>query len=479
MNIRKSLLIIFSSGYARSILQFLTSIIIARLLTPEEFGIFSVAMVIVIVADTMRNFGVAGYIVQEKNLTKKLLDSASGLNYLTSWISAAAVGLLASPASRFYGNEGVGEAMRVLAVSFLLLPVGAATMAYMKRELLFHRIAAIQVGRSVAASASGILLAYQGYGYMSLAWSQLIATCAGISLVWLFKPAELTIRPSLRSVRPILRFGALSTINSVTKEAGRRFPDLIIGKLISVEGVGFFARADGLIDFFRRFIVASLSSVIFPHLATEVRRNANPVPMYLLAVSHLTAIGWPFLIVVAISAPNLVPLLYGDQWHAAIPLAQLLCIGELFLLPFYLQDQVLVAKGRIGIVTKVSLLGAGLRLTALFAFTTQGLQVAVAGYAASSLLVACVFYFVALKFVGTTIANFWTSIMPSFGVAVMTLVAASGMKFAIAHVPMADAIWVLSIFFAASAGWFIGLILTKHPMLRELSKLINYVLSKR
>lgn len=478
MNIRKSLLITFSGTYAKLIIQFVASLFVARLLTPEEFGIFSISMLLILVADTLRNFGVAGYVVQEKELTPRRLSSASGLNYLTSWSVGALVALLAKPAAVFFGAAGVREVMLLLAFNFLILPVGAVTMAYMRRELLFDRIAVIQVSKTLVSSVSGVILAIQGFSFMSLAWGYVLATIVGIVLIWRLKPRGLKIRPSLREIRPVLRFGSLSTVNALTKEGGRRIPDLLLGRLISVEAVAFFARADGLIELFRRLVVNTTAFVAMPHFAAQIRRSRDPVPTYLLAMGHITGIGWPFYGVIAIVAPQLIPFLYGDQWHDSIPVAQLLCVGEFLLAPFYMQDQMLVAKGRIGLTALITLLATTSRLFIVLILAPLGLNIVVAGYAIASLATAVVGYVVNRRVIGVSANEIWTAVLPSFWVATLTTVCAGSVAAAVAKAALPDVIRLFAVLVAATGGWLVALNLARHPLRKELVRLLVQIRQK-
>ena len=478
MKIRKSLLITFSSTYAKLVIQFVASLFIARLLTPEEFGIFSISMLLVLIADTLRNFGVAGYIVQEKDLTPARLSSASGLNYLTSWFVGGLVALLAEPAARFFGADGVSDVMHLLSFNFLMMPVGAATMAYMRRELMFDRIAIVRISQTLISTVASVTLAFLGFSYMSLAWGYLLGTVMSILLIWRLKPAGLRIRPSLRETRPVLRFGMLSTINALTKEGGRRAPDLVLGRLISVEAVAFFARADGLIELFRRLVVNTTAFVAMPHFAAQIRGKENPVPTYLRAMGYITAIGWPFYGVIAIVAPQLIPLLYGDQWEASIPVAQFLCIGESLLAPFYMQDHMLVAKGRIGLTTLITMLTTSARLLVALLLAPAGLNAVVAGYAVASLATAGIGYTVNRRVIGVSFSEFRTAVMPSVLVAISTIVPAGLVAQAIAESGLPAYLKLILILAGAAGGWVAGLYLAKHPLRSELGRLIALIRQK-
>src|SRR5678815_5173054 len=127
-SVRKSLSLGFAQTYSAMIFQFVASMLIARLLVPHDLGIFSVAAVLVGLAQTVRAFGVPTYIVQEKELTEERIRSAMGVAILVGWVLAGVVALVSVPAALFYREPGVRDVMLVLALNFLLMPFGSVTM---------------------------------------------------------------------------------------------------------------------------------------------------------------------------------------------------------------------------------------------------------------------------------------------------------------------------------------------------------------
>ena len=478
MSIRHNLFYSFGSSYAKLGLQFIASLFIARLLTPREFGVFSIAMGLIFLADTLRNFGIAGYIIQEKELTPARLNTAAGLNVLTSVFMAIVVAALAGPAAGFYGEEGVRDVMWLLAVNFLLLPVGATSMSYMRRELMFKQVSIIQFANAATGAVSTVILAYAGFSYMSLALGNVLATLTNVVLIWRMKPAHLKVRPSLAETRRVLGFGSLSTLTSLTNEAGMRLPGLLLGRLINLESVGLFDRAGSVIELFRRLVLNGLVQVTMPHFAAQVRNHQNVSASFLLAVTHLTAVGWPFFLVLALAAPWLIPVLYGDQWHDAVPLAQALCLGELALVPFYLQGQVLIAKGRMGVLTWLTLFGVLVRIPVLILLAPHGLNAAVAGYAATSLALALVSLVLTLRVVGCRAMDFWRAMAPSLAVSLIAVLVAAPAAWALQGVTVHDGVRLLGLLVAAGSGWLLGLWFTKHPLQVELLNVMRTVMNK-
>jgi O-antigen/teichoic acid export membrane protein len=478
MGIRNSLFFSFSSGYAKLGLQFVASLFIARLLTPREFGVFSIAMGLIFLADTLRNFGIAGYVIQEKELTPSRLNTAAGLNILTSFIMAAVIAGLASPAATFYGEEGVRDVMWLLAFNFLLLPIGATSMAYMRRELMFKKVAIVQVANAATGSIAAVILAYAGFSFMSLAMSNVLATVVTMTMIWRLKPGQLKIRPALSEWRRVLGFGVLATAESSFFELGNRLPGLMIGRLINLEAVAFFDRAASVIELFKRLVLNSIMTVAMPHFATQVRKNENVAHSYLQAIQHLSVVGWPFFLLLSLVSPQLIPILYGDQWHDAAPLAQILCLGELALVPFYLLGQVIIAQGRMGFQSLRTLFGVILKVMVIYFLAPSGLHAVVVGFAISSVVIAIITIPIAVNVLACPAGDFIRALYPSLKVSLFNGLIVLTMAWMINGLDWHPALHLLVIVFACATSWLLGLWLFKHPTLPELLN-VQQVLMKK
>lgn len=478
MGIRSSLLFSLSSSYAKIGMQFVASLFVARLLTPREFGIFSIAMAFIFLADTFRNFGIASYIIQEKELTNTRLNTATGLNILTSIVMAGVVAALSFPAAAFYGEDGIQNVMWLLAINFLLLPIGATSMAFMRRELMFKQVAIVQVSSAATGSIGAVILAFAGFSYMSLAISNLLATMVSMLLVWRLKPQDLKIRPCLSEWRRVMGFGALATTESIFFEIGNRLPGLMIGRLISLESVAYFDRASSVIELFKRMVLNSIMSVAMPHFATQVRNNENIANSYLSAITHLSVVGWPFFLLLSLISPQLIPTLYGDQWHDAAPLAQLLCLAELSLVPFYLLGQVIIAKGKMGFQSLRTLFGVTVRILIIYFLAPFGLLTIAIGLTISSIAIAVMTLPIALHILECKLSDFGRALYPSFKVSIIYSLLVLTVAWLMNKGTYSPLLHLLVISIASAICWFFALWIFKHQTLAEILQAINHLSRK-
>src|SRR6185437_13012588 len=136
-SVRKALSLTFVRSGVSFVLSAVALVLISRLLTPSEIGVFSVAAALVALAQMLRAFGIGEFIIQEKNLTPDLVRTAFTVNLIVACALAAILFGTSNLVGQFYGDPGAGRVTRVLSLVFVLMPFGAIPMAYMRREMQF------------------------------------------------------------------------------------------------------------------------------------------------------------------------------------------------------------------------------------------------------------------------------------------------------------------------------------------------------
>ncbi|TFW14747.1 lipopolysaccharide biosynthesis protein, partial [Massilia arenosa] len=370
---RISLLFSFAEKYLLLIVATAASMVVARLLTPEETGIYSIGSMLVGLAHVLRDFGVGQYVVQARELDTAALRAVLGTSYLLAAGLAVLIALLSEPLAAFYAEPRLVTVLQLLAVNFVLIPASSVTLALLRRQMRFGAVCAVNViyGLTGALAAAG--LAWYGAGYMSLAWATLSASVAGLLASLAVRPAELPWLPSLRGMRKVLGFGAVSTAGTVVDEAAVSTPDLVIGKLIGMEGAGLFGKAQSVLAVFRNVVMAAVTPVLLPLYAERERSGGCPNTAYLTTVTYLTACAWPFFAVVAVATLPVVRVLYGDQWDGAVPLIRVLCVSAALYSMGGVSRYLFVATGHVKLQARLDVLAALVRIAAVAAGALGGL----------------------------------------------------------------------------------------------------------
>lgn len=371
--VRVSFVYSFAEKYVLLLLGTAGAMVISRVLTPAEIGVYSVGAVLAGLAQAVRDFGVGQYVIQEKDLTREKLRAALTTSIVVAWLLAALVLACSGIVARFYRQAELRQVMQLLAINFVLIPFSSVTLPLLRRQLRFRAVFAINTSHSLAQLACSVLLALLGFGSVSLAWAAVAGTVAALLASAILRPAELPWLPGWRGVKAVLRFGTLSTTGGVIDEIGVAAPDLIVGRLIGVAEVGIFGKAVGVLNIFNQLVTSAISPVVFPLYAGQVRNGGDLKQVYLRTVSFMAALAWPFFGFVAVMAPALLRVLYGPQWDAAVPLIRIMCISSGFYSMFSMARYLFVAMGQVKAQAKLDAIAVPVRVLAVLLAAPLGL----------------------------------------------------------------------------------------------------------
>jgi len=380
MSIRSALAYTFSTRYFSMGLQFLATLILARLLTPEEIGVYSVGAAVIMIAHTLRDFGTSTYVIQEQELTRARQGTAFALTIMVAWCLALALWLGSRPIAHFYHDARVGEVLEVMALNFALIPFGSISMAIIRREMNFRSIMFITLVSTFVHSGVSVVLAALGFGFISLAWAAVCGTLTTVIGALIANPAGFFLKPTFSEMRHVLAFSLRSSVSSIASEAGHAAPDIVLGRTVGMEGTGLFSRAMGYVQLFERLLQDVLRSVMLPYLSEIKRAGSDMREKLLLVLDNVVSVSFFIIGLTAVLAQPMVALLYGPQWDAVVPLAQVLCIAMLVRCIAPTLAAALVANGQITLVMRTSVVSAILKFASLILFSRYGLQAGANGF---------------------------------------------------------------------------------------------------
>ena len=472
-SVRRSLLLALADNYLGMALQLGASLIIARLLTPSEIGIFSVAAVFASMASTFRDFGVAEYLIQEKEITKEKIQAALAANITVSWLIAALLLGCSGFVGDFYGQYGVTQVMRVQAFNFLLIPFGAITMAYHRRELNYRPTLVAGLTSNLVGFVVSTVCAWAGMSFLSLAWSSLASAIAGVSVSLLYRPKGFPRWPRLSGIGNVLRFGKHATGIYLFGQIGKYAPDAIIGRVLDMSSVAFFSRGSGLVELFNRSVLRSITPVCLPYFA-QAKRDGSPVKHgYMRAIGLITGIGWPFFIFVGIAAFSIIRLLYGSQWTPSVPLAQILCVAAVFQLPYYLATEVMIAEGRVDQSNKLQFLVQAVRLASLAMALPFGLEGVCWGLVCSTIAGGVIAQRFLHRIIGLGFLELMRACVPSALTALSSTVPIATMTLFAEQTDKTYFIILLTGSLVTGFAWLASLLVFRHPFWIEIKRLLR------
>ena len=346
MSVRGAAIWAMSAQYIGFVIQFTSSVLISRFfLTPAEVGIFSIAMAAALFVATFQDFGLSKYIAALPIVSDDDKQRASTVSLLFSFVISAIIAISAWPLSSFYGHESLAPLLVIIAASYLFMPLSIVPLALMGRRMQFHHHFVVNVASVFVQACVALGLAWLGYSAFSLAWATLAAAITRGLLAQWFQPT-LPWPLKMDNLGAILNFGGKSSTLYLSGALGSRAPDLIVGKLTSLTAVGLYSRAVSLSDQFRMLIAGAIGSVFFPAFA-RIRDEGQPLaPAYLRVCAGYTAIVWPGMAALALTAEPIVRMLYGENWLGVAPLLTYVSIASLLMISLPLVSELPILVGQ-------------------------------------------------------------------------------------------------------------------------------------
>lgn len=404
MSTRKALAFSFLDRYSGLMLSIVSSMAIARLLSPAEVGVFSIAMVLLGYLSSLRDFGAGQYLLQEKQLTNERVRATWTVQLGLGITFSVIVFIASGPVANFYKEPRMVDIMHVLALNFAISPFGSLTYAWLMREMRFDSLAVMRFCATLSGACTSVGLAWWGWGPISLAYGSLVATVINALIAMRYRPASFPWLPGFSEVRRVLSFGGKITVTTIINTVAGSTAELVLGKVHGMAAAGMYSRAQGLAAMFHRLVMDATNSVALPMFAKQAREQTSPVESFLRATAYITAIGWAFFLGMFFLAHPVIRLLYGVQWDGAVNVVRLLALASMIGLPAAMCSVAMTGSGAIRAVVQVTVINAIHYVTCVALGASLGLLEVGLGLITTSAIGMCVW----LHFAKRTLRFAWT-----------------------------------------------------------------------
>jgi O-antigen/teichoic acid export membrane protein len=335
-----------SGRAARSVLQVLVLVVLARLVSPADFGVVSAALVVIGFSGIFAQLGLGPALVQRPELESRHLKTAFAASVYFGFIVGGVVWLSAPLMAEFFRMAALEPVLRVLAWSFPLKSLGVVSESLMQRELRFRWLA----WRDVASNLLGFglvgpLLAWQGEGVWALVAAQLAYLGINTALLLIGHRPLVSLWIERRAFRELAFFGGGITVARVASYFALQGDNLVVGRWLGPVALGIYGRAYQLMSAPASAIGEVLDIVLFPAMATvqgDVRRLGLA---YRKGVSFIALVVLPASVLLFGLAPELVAVLLGPKWTDVVLPLQILSTGMLFRTSYKMSDSVCRATG--------------------------------------------------------------------------------------------------------------------------------------
>ena len=454
-------------------LQFATSIVLARYLTPYEAGIYGISLATVGLLSLVQALGLSALIVREEVLTTEIARTAFTINALIAVGLATAIALASTTAGAALSEPGVARVLLVLAVNPLIGIFSLLPTANLERRGRFKELAIMGTISGTITAGTTIILALRGFSYMSVAYAQLGGALIGTILVNVVGRQFVSLHLGFASWRRVGDFGLQMLAVGGVHSLSNRVSDIVLGHFLGLSALGLYNRAANLNNLVWSNIHLAIARVVLVDYAELHRQGQSLRGRYIGTVEIVTAALWPAFAGVAVIAGPFIQIVYGARWvPSAGPLA-LLALASMVLVAITMTFELFAATGNLRTQTRIEFIRAGLALGSFSLACLVSIEAAAAARVFEATVAVVLYRPYLNKMTSTNFADFIPIYSKS---AFLTLLAVAPVGMIMGMHKMSADVPLLLLFAGIALGfllWIAGLSILDHPILQEVKKTLN------
>jgi PST family polysaccharide transporter len=383
-------------------LGILTTLILARFLSPDAFGLLGMVVVFVGFISIFQGLGLGPSIIQDRELGDESLSSIFWLNLIFSTILFLLAISVAPLISSFYGEARLASIMRVLALTFPFGSFGTVPGAILTKHMMFKKLAITRNVSVAMGSLVGITLALMGFGVWALVWQGLTQTLIKSLLLWIIVPWNPQWVLSYKKIKRQLYFGINLQLGTILNYFTRNADDLLVGKFVGAGTLGIYQMAYRLMLWPLQKVSRVVGEVMFPALSTIQNDTELVKRIFLKVTRSIALITFPMVLGMWVTAPTIVHVVLGQKWADVIPIFQVLCILGLFQSIATNTGWIFLSQGRTDIRLKLQVPFSTLFIISFLIGIRWGAMGVAVCYTIASLLATPIQFQVAGRLVGMT-----------------------------------------------------------------------------
>ena len=335
-----------------------STLIVARLITPTDYGLFAMAMVYAGFVQLVNELGLSLAIVQRRDLTTEQIAQLGGLAVLASVIIFVLSLGLAGPVAVFFGEPSVQGIIIALSLTFVMRGVQVVPRSLLARDLEFRRLAWLDAGEAMAWSAVTLTGAYLGLGYWALVWGTVVSGFAVMSVLCVMRPHRVAWPRDLRSIADAVNFGWYVVISQLCWYVYSYADLTIVGRVLGKAALGAYTKGSDVASIPVDRVSAMVGQVT-PAVFSAAQDDPSALRRYLLGLTEgLALVTFPVSVGLALVADVFVLTVLGERWRPAIVPLRLLGLYGGFRSIINLLPQMLIATGHAKLNMKLNVLTA-------------------------------------------------------------------------------------------------------------------------
>lgn len=315
----------FGERISAQIVTFVVSIVLARLLSPQDYGSIAVVMIFITLANVFVTSGFGTALIQKRNTDNIDFSSVFYFNIIFSIFIYVILYMVSPNISKFYNIEILTPVIRVLGIRIIIAAINSVQQAYVSKNMMFKKFFLSTIFGTILSGVVGIYMAYSGYGVWALVGQYLTNTTIDTIILWFTVKWRPELVFSIKRMRILFKYGWKILCSALLDTGYSQLSGLIIGKMYTPENLAFYDRGQQYPSLIVNNINASIGSVLFPVMSKHQEDRAMIKNITRRAIKVSSYIMWPMMIGLAVVSEPLIRIMLTDKWLPCVPFLQIAC----------------------------------------------------------------------------------------------------------------------------------------------------------
>lgn len=387
--------------YSRVVISIIIGAILARLLTPTEFGIVALVTVFVTFFNLLADFGIGKAVVQNQKLSDDDVESLFTFSLMFSFILAGSFYLSSTIISGFYNEPELVSITKLLSLGILFYSAHAIPKAILEKNLRFKKIGYISVLINVMTGVFAIILAYKGFSYYSLVYRNILGGFLLFFIYLILSGVKFTFRPKIKALRKVISFSSYNFLFNFINYFSRNGDNLLIGKFLGATSLGYYEKSYRLMMLPVHNLTHVFTPVLMPVLSKHQDDKEIIFSTYKKVIKVLATLGFPLSMFLFFSSYEIINIFYGPQWDQSIPVFKILSLTIGIQIVYSTAGSIFQAIDRTKLLFYYGIIGAVILLSGISYGVFIGQNIVAVGY---GILIAFILNFVVVFYILIKIA---------------------------------------------------------------------------
>ena len=411
-------------------IQFFSGIVLARLLTPEDYGCVGMLAIFMVIADSFVDGGFGSALIQKKRPTQKDYSTVFFFNLGMSLLMYAILYAEAPAIAEFYNMPLLSSVLRVQGLVLLINAFSLIQRNQLRKQFRFKKLSIVALITAIISFAVTIFMAYRGYGVWSLVMLYLLSSLVPATIYWFTNKWYPILVFSKTSFKELFRFGFFMFLTNLISNIGNNIQGLLIGRFYIPAVMGYYTKAKSTEEIASTTISNVMGQVTYPLYAAyqhDMPALTNAIKRITSSVAYVT---FPIMALLILLAKPVFVLLYSDKWLESVPFFQILCLAGIAICLQGVNFQAVAAVGKSKQMFSWTLvkraIGIALIVAGLATFGITGLLV---GMVMQSWVIYLINAYLVHKYIGYKLSKQFFDLLPILVLSIVSWAVTYGLAF--------------------------------------------------